>query len=64
MLMSHKGHTYSAKGAWFLDNPIRRLLQPPNELIEKLAITSEQTVMDFGCGPGYFTIEMAKKPKP
>ena len=61
--MSHEGHTYSAQGAWFLDNPIRRLLQPPSELIDKLAVTNEQTVMDFGCGPGYFTIELAKRAK-
>ena len=61
--MSHKGHTYSASGAWLLDNPIRRWLQPPSELIEKLALTSEQTVMDFGCGPGYYTIELAKRAK-
>ena len=61
--MSHKGHTYSASGAWFLDNPIRRWLQPPSELVEKLSVTSEQTVVDFGCGPGFYTIELAKKAK-
>jgi ubiquinone/menaquinone biosynthesis C-methylase UbiE len=59
--MTHKGHPYSASGAWMLDNPIRRMLQPPSELIEKLDITPLQTVMDFGCGPGYFTVELAKK---
>ena len=59
--MVHKGHPYSASGAWLLDNPIRRLLHPPSELIEKLAITPLQTVVDFGCGPGYFTVELAKK---
>lgn len=59
--MSHKTHTYSAHGAWFLDNPIRRWLQPPHELIDKLGITGEQTAMDFGCGPGYFTVELAKR---
>jgi ubiquinone/menaquinone biosynthesis C-methylase UbiE len=62
-LISHKGHIYSASGAWFLDNPIRRWLQPPGELIEKLGVTSEQMVMDFGCGPGYYIIELAKRAK-
>jgi ubiquinone/menaquinone biosynthesis C-methylase UbiE len=61
--MSHKGEAYSASGAFFLDNPIRRLIQPPSELIEKLAINPNDVVMDFGCGPGYYTIELAKKAK-
>ncbi len=61
--MSHKGEAYSASGAFFLDNPIRRLIQPPSELIEKLAITPNDVVVDFGCGPGYYTIELAKKAK-
>lgn len=61
--MSHKGEAYSASGAIFLDNPIRRLIQPPTELIEKLAVNPNDVVVDFGCGPGYYTIELAKKAK-
>ncbi len=61
--MSHKGEAYSASGAIFLDNPIRRLIQPPSELIEKLSINANDVVMDFGCGPGYFTVELVKKAK-
>ncbi len=59
--MSHKGHAYSASGAIFLDNPIRRLIQPPLELIKKLPLSSSTVVVDFGCGPGYYTIELSKK---
>ncbi len=61
--MTHKGEAYSASGAFFLDNPIRRLIQPPNEIIEKLGISSNDVVMDFGCGPGYYTIEASKRAK-
>ena len=61
--MTHKGEAYSASGAFFLDNPIRRLMQPPSELVEKLAINPNNVVVDFGCGPGYYTIELAKKAK-
>jgi len=39
------------------------LIQPPSELIEKLAINPNDVVLDFGCGPGYYTIELAKKAK-
>ena len=61
--MSHEGHPYSASGAIFLDNPLKRLFQPPKELIEKLGINPDQVVMDFGCGPGFFSIELAKESK-
>ena len=61
--MSHEGHPYSASGAVFLDNPLRRWFQPPKELIEKLGINPDQVVMDFGCGSGFFTIDLAKKSK-
>jgi ubiquinone/menaquinone biosynthesis C-methylase UbiE len=61
--MSHKGEAYSASGAFFLDNPIRRLIQPPSELVDKLAINPDDVVVDFGCGPGYFTIELANRAK-
>ena len=61
--MSHKGEAYSASGAIFLDNPIRRWIQSPKELIEKLGFTPNNRVMDFGCGPGFFTIELAKSAK-
>jgi ubiquinone/menaquinone biosynthesis C-methylase UbiE len=59
--MSHKGEAYSASGAIFLDNPLRRWFQPPSELVEKLGIKPGDVVMDFGCGPGFFTVELAKK---
>jgi ubiquinone/menaquinone biosynthesis C-methylase UbiE len=59
--MPHEGHPHSASSAFFLDNPIRRLLQPASELVNKLSINKNDAVMDFGCGPGYFTVELAKR---
>jgi ubiquinone/menaquinone biosynthesis C-methylase UbiE len=43
-----------------LNNPIRRLLSPPDRLISKLRISSNDVVVDFGCGPGFFTIPIAR----
>lgn len=63
VILSHKGEVYSASGAVFLDNPIRRWLQPPSELVEKLEIKSADVVVDFGCGPGFYTVELAKRAK-
>jgi ubiquinone/menaquinone biosynthesis C-methylase UbiE len=45
--------------AWTLDNWIRRLIQNPYKLVGKY-IEEGQIVMDLGCGPGFFSLAMAK----
>jgi ubiquinone/menaquinone biosynthesis C-methylase UbiE len=42
-----------------LDNSIRRWLQNPQKILRPY-ITEGMTVLDVGCGPGFFTIEMAR----
>ena len=42
-----------------LDNSIRKLLQNPQKIL-KPYIDEEMTVLDLGCGPGFFSIEIAK----
>jgi ubiquinone/menaquinone biosynthesis C-methylase UbiE len=42
-----------------LDNPIRILLQNPQRIL-KPYISKGMTVLDLGCGPGFFSIEIAK----
>jgi ubiquinone/menaquinone biosynthesis C-methylase UbiE len=42
-----------------LDNPIRRFRYPPERLILKLGVGSNDVVVDFGCGPGFFLIPLA-----
>ncbi len=57
---------HSAFPAWLsflLNNPIRRWRDPPRKMIEKLGIDRTSTVLDFGCGPGFFTIPMARVAK-
>ena len=54
---------YPASLSFLLNNPIRRWLQPPSELLDKLEIKSTDVVIDFGCGPGYYTFEIAKRAK-
>jgi Methylase involved in ubiquinone/menaquinone biosynthesis len=42
-----------------LDNRIRRWLQNPQKILAPY-IKEGMTVLDIGCGPGFFSIEMAK----
>ncbi len=42
-----------------LDNFIRRLVHKPRRILEA-HVGKGMTVLDLGCGPGYFTIELAK----
>ena len=46
--------------AFTLDNPVRRFLDQPEQLIGKLGVNPDDTVLDFGCGPGYFLIPLAQ----
>ena len=42
-----------------LDNSVRRLLQNPQKILKPF-ISRGMTVLDLGCGPGFFSIEIAK----
>jgi ubiquinone/menaquinone biosynthesis C-methylase UbiE len=42
-----------------LDNRIRRWLQNPRKVLSSY-IKEGMAVLDFGCGPGYFTIDIAQ----
>lgn len=45
--------------AGFLDNRIRKLLQNPQKILGN-HVKDGMTVLDLGCGPGFFSIELAK----
>jgi predicted methyltransferase len=48
---------------WWLcrtfDNPLRQLIHNPERILAGLAQPGE-TVLDLGCGMGYFSISLAK----
>lgn len=46
--------------AGFLSTPFRRLLHKPEIILAGL-IQPGQSAADFGCGPGYFTLEVARQ---
>ena len=53
-----KNHVCPFGLARILDNRIRRWLQDPREILAPY-IEEGMTVLDLGCGPGFFSIEMA-----
>lgn len=44
----------------FIDNPIRRLVQPPKDIVNWINIKRGMHVLEIGPGPGTFTFEAAK----
>jgi ubiquinone/menaquinone biosynthesis C-methylase UbiE len=51
---------FSASRAGHLDSRLRRFLYHPDRLAERY-VTPGSRVLDFGCGPGFFTREFAKR---
>lgn len=51
-------HVCPASGSWGLDNRLRRWLQPPRPILEPF-VRPGMTALDVGCGPGYFSLELA-----
>ena len=42
-----------------LDNKVRRLLQNPRKILGNY-VKEGMTALDLGCGPGFFSVEMAR----
>ena len=56
----HHHEVFSAERAGHLDTRLRRFLYRPDKLAERY-IKPGDRVLDFGCGPGFFTREFAKR---
>jgi ubiquinone/menaquinone biosynthesis C-methylase UbiE len=54
-----KNHVCPVERAGTLDNRIRRWFQNPQKILGPY-IKEGMTVLDMGCGPGFFSVEMAK----
>ena len=52
-------HVCPASHAGFLSTSLRRLIQNPEKILDGL-VAPRQTVADIGCGPGFFTLPLAR----
>jgi ubiquinone/menaquinone biosynthesis C-methylase UbiE len=59
MVGDRKNHVCSVERAGILDHRIRRWFQDPQKIL-KPYIEEGMTVLDIGCGPGFFSIDMAQ----
>ena len=55
------GKTMPHQFAFLVDNPVRNLILSPKKLADRLQITESMNILDFGCGPGFYSTEMAKR---
>ncbi len=53
------GHVCPVEKAGGLDSGIRKLLQRPKKILGNY-VGDGMVVLDLGCGPGFFSVEMAK----
>jgi ubiquinone/menaquinone biosynthesis C-methylase UbiE len=58
-MKNESGQVCPHKFAFMLDNWIRRWIQNPRKILRDY-IREGDTVIDMGCGPGFFSIDMAK----
>ena len=56
----HHHEVFPASRAGYLDNRFRRFLYRPYRLAERY-VKPGSRVLDFGCGPGFFTREFARR---
>jgi ubiquinone/menaquinone biosynthesis C-methylase UbiE len=47
--------------SWALGNPLRRFTMNAGAVLTKMGIKEGQSILEIGCGPGYFTIPAADK---
>ncbi len=57
----HSHRPFPVQLAFLLNNPVRRYVDPPRRVVDLLGLTPAHVVLDFGCGPGFYTVEIATR---
>jgi ubiquinone/menaquinone biosynthesis C-methylase UbiE len=49
------------QATFILDNPLRRAWMKPGRIIDGLGLTGSEHVLELGPGPGFFSVEIARR---
>jgi ubiquinone/menaquinone biosynthesis C-methylase UbiE len=49
------------QAAFMINNPVRRALLKPARIVDKLALAGSEHVLELGPGPGFFSVEIARR---
>ncbi|BBZ50242.1 methyltransferase domain-containing protein [Mycobacterium heidelbergense] len=52
---------YPHQAAFLLNNPVRRALAKPARVVEALGLTGSEHVLEVGPGPGFYSVEIARR---
>jgi len=63
MKTNKKHRVCPVEAAGMLDHPLRRLYESPKRILRPF-VGAGMDVLDIGCGPGFFTLEMARRVGP
>ena len=61
---SHRFHKFNPANAARLLAAERAEIHPPDEVLALLALRSGHIAADVGCGPGYYTLPIARAVAP
>src|SRR3990172_7678008 len=59
-----KREVFTSSRAQMLLNPLRDLVMPVAKTLERFALSSGQTVLEAGPGPGYYSLEASRMLEP
>lgn len=62
-MIGTEGRPFPSWLSFHLNNRFRRRSHPPEIIVQALRLKMTDVVLDFGCGPGFYTIPFAKNTK-
>ena len=60
-IMKKKMSNFAFKMMTYIGMPIRNIFMNPDKILAEIKIKPGSHILDFGCGPGVFTIKLAEK---
>lgn len=61
MLLTMRFDVFPHQLAFLIDNPIRRAIIGPKAVADRMPLTADSQVLEIGCGPGTYSIEVARR---